>query len=588
MKIPRLKFPGALAGVVAAIIGLAAPLPAYDLIGSSWPDGNIVMQLQLGQPSSALVDGDPDWATVAESALNEWNGQIARSKFTVVRDSTAAVARGNRINNVVFRSDIYGQAFDSRTLAVTLGFTSTTTARATEKDVIFNSNRTWNSYRGALRSTSTDFRRVALHEFGHVLGLDHPDQATPVQFVDAVMNSTVSNVETLRPDDIAGAHALYDTGGVAASPVILAQPQSRTVRVGESYTFSVTVNGNGPFTYAWAFRAAGSTTLESFPLATGPSYTIGAVETADAGTYTVTVRSALGNLVSNAATLTVTPVTSSPETRLANISTRGIVGGGNSVLIAGIVVGGTTPKNVFVRAAGPALAAFGVTGALADPTLSIVDQTGVTVAQNDNWESDGRAAANSAAATRLGAFQFRAGSRDAAVLLTLPPGSYTAVVSGVGAATGVALVEVYDADPDAAVARTRRLVNIATRGQVSGGDNDLIAGLVVSGPGPHTYLIRAVGPTLATAPFNLTGVLNDPFLQLYQGETLLRENDDWDTTRAAQPALRDAATKVGAFPLQVRRDSAMIVTLDPGNYTAKVSGFEGSTGVALVEIYELP
>ena len=78
MKIPRLKFPGALAGVVAAIIGLAAPLPAYDLIGSSWPDGNIVMQLQLGQPSSALVDGDPDWATVAESALNEWNGQIAR------------------------------------------------------------------------------------------------------------------------------------------------------------------------------------------------------------------------------------------------------------------------------------------------------------------------------------------------------------------------------------------------------------------------------------------------------------------------------------------------------------------------------
>ena len=588
MKPARDTFPHRFLRGLAAVLGLAAPLRAYDLIGSSWPDGNIVMQLQLGPPSTALLDGAPDWSTVAESALNEWNLQMARSRFTVVRDSTAAVARGNRLNNVVFRTDIYGQAFDSRTLAVTLGFTSTATARATEKDVIFNSNRTWNSYRGALRSTATDFRRVALHEFGHVLGLDHPDQAAPAQLVDAVMNSTVSNVETLRPDDIAGAHALYDIGGIAAAPVIVAQPQSRTVRVGNSYTFSVTVNGTGPFTYAWAFRAAGSTASESFPLATGPSYTIGNVETADAGTYTVTVRSSLGTLVSNAATLAVTPVTSSADTTLANISTRGIVGGGNGVLIAGIVIGGTTSKTVLVRAAGPALTGFGVTGALADPTLAIVDQNGVTLAQNDNWESDGRAAAIGAAATRLGAFQFRTGSRDAAVLVTLPAGSYTAVVSGTGAATGVALVEVYDADPDPAVARTRRLVNIATRGQVGGGDNDLIAGLVVTGPGPHTYLIRAVGPTLANAPFNLTGVLSDPFLQLYQGETLLRENDDWDTTRAAQPALRDAAAKVGAFPLQVRRDSAMIVTLEPGNYTAKVSGFEGATGVALVEIYELP
>jgi hypothetical protein len=101
-------------------------------------------------------------------------------------------------------------------------------------------------------------------------------------------------------------------------------------------------------------------------------------------------------------------------------------------------------------------------------------------------------------------------------------------------------------------------------------------------------LIRAVGPTLANAPFNVSGVLNDPFLQIYEGETLLRENDDWDAPLSAQPALRAAATRVGAFALQVRRDAAMIVTLQPGSYTAKVTGFQGSTGVALVEIYELP
>jgi hypothetical protein len=116
----------------------------------------------------------------------------------------------------------------------------------------------------------------------------------------------------------------------------------------------------------------------------------------------------------------------------------------------------------------------------------------------------------------------------------------------------------------------------------------LIAGLVVAGPGPRTYLIRAVGPTLANSPFSVTGVLTDPFLQIFQGETLLRENDDWDSPSSAQPALREAATKVGAFPLQVRRDSAMIVTLQPGSYTAKVTGFQGATGVSLVEIYEVP
>jgi hypothetical protein len=577
-----------LALVAAGAILSPAPAPGYDLTGSSWPDGNIVMHLQLGPLPTRLEDGFLSWADVAESALDEWNRYLARSTFTNVRDSTAAVARNNRINNVVFRPDIYGQAFDSRTLAVTLGFTSSTTGRTIEKDVIFNSNRTWNSYRGGLRNSPSDFRRVALHEFGHVLGLDHPDQATPPQTVTAVMNSTVSNVETLRSDDIAGARALYDIGNTNAPPSIAAQPQSRTVGVGESYTFSVTVNGTGPFTYTWSFRAAGATSSETFRLATGPSYTIGSVQPADAGTYTVTVRNDQVSLVSSAATLTVTPITTSRDTLLANISTRGVVGSGNGVLIAGLVIGGTTPKNALVRAVGPALGSFGVGGALADPTLSIVNQSGLTVAQNDNWETGGRGPALIAAANRLGAFQFASGSRDAALLVTLAPGSYTAVVSGADGNPGIALVEAYDADTDAATARTRKLVNIATRGQVGIGDDALIAGLVVTGPGPRTYLIRAVGPTLTNAPFNLSGALNDPLLQLYQGENLLRENDDWDSPRSAQPALTAAAGSAGAFALQVRRDSAMIVTLEPGSYTAKVSGFDGGTGVALVEVYELP
>ena len=585
------------AALVSAFLS-GSTVRAYELIGSTWPNGDIQMHLQLGPAPAPLIDGATDWGTVAESALNEWNQHLTRSKFTVVRNSTAAIGRSNRINNVIFAADIYGSQFDSRTLAVTLGTINTTTGRSTEKDIIFNSNRTWNSYRGNLRSGTTEFRRVALHEFGHALGLDHPDQAEPFQNVTAVMNSTVSFVEALQSDDIAGARAMYDeNSGIA--PGIVAHPQSKTVQVGSEYTLAVTVNGAGPFTYTWRFTPAGGRTPEAFRLATGASYTIGSVQPDDAGTYSVVVSSAGGGIVtSNTATLNVTPLPTSGETMLANISTRGVVGGGNNVLIAGLVIGGTTPKNVFVRAVGPSLAAFGVGGSLVDPMLTIVNKDSVVVAQNDNWntQSSGDAAAITAASSRLGAFHFPQGSRDAAVLTTLPPGNYTAIVSGVNGATGVGLVEAYDADADAATSRTRKLVNIATRGQVNTGDNVLIAGLVVTGPGPRTYLIRAIGPTLAKAPFNVSGALIDPFLQIYQGEKLLRENDDWDSSAANQPALREASAKVGAFAMMETRDqatnsgldSAMLITLQPGSYTAKVSGFQGATGVALVEIYEMP
>ncbi|MCE2862339.1 MAG: hypothetical protein RIR76_3370 [Verrucomicrobiota bacterium] len=576
---------------------------AYDLTGGSWNNGDIVMHLQLGVPAAPLSDGASDWNTIAESALSDWNTHLQRCRLTVVRNSTAEVRNGNRINNVVFRPDIFGSAFGGRTLAVTAGFTNRATARFTEQDVVFNSNLAWDSYRGPLRGSTRDFRRVALHEFGHVLGLDHPDEAVPPQAIVAIMNSTVGSLDTLMSDDVTGVKTLYDagTGGGAAGgaiPVIAAHPQSRNVQVGDSYTMSVTVTGTGPFTYAWGFRPDGSTTTGTFDLATGPSYTIGSVQAVDGGVYTAVVRGPGGTVVSNSARLTVTPGPAvSPDTTLANISTRGIVTTGNGALIAGIVIGGTTPKPVLVRAIGPGLADFGVGGALLDPALRIVDsRDNRTVAENDDWDAGGSVAAIEAAARRLGAFTLRRGTRDSAVLTTLPPGSYTAVVTGVGDLTGISLVEAYDADADAVTARSRRLVNIATRGQVFGGESVLIAGLVVTGPGPRTFLIRGIGPTLLKAPFNLSGALLDPFLEIYRGETLLRENDDWDSPVNGQPALRETARKVGAFPLVETRDaalrtgldSAMLITLPPGSYTAKLSGFEGATGIGLIEIYEVP
>lgn len=580
-----MKLPPFFRAVGAALVSCfaAREASAYSTFGRTWASGDIVMQLQLGTPPTTLSDGSTSWNDVAVSALNEWNAQLARSRFTTAPNSTAAKVEGNRINNVFFDSTVYGEAWGTGVLAVTL--TLRNTRNTTEADVVFNSGRTWDSYRGALRrSGSVDFRRVALHEFGHALGLDHPDEAG--QSVASIMNSIVSNTEFLQADDIEGVKSLYSAASATNAPAISAHPQSANVPVTGSATLNVVATGAAPLTYAWRFRANGATASEAIPSATGPSLTINSVQLADAGVYTVTVSNSSGTVTSNSATLGVTPVATNAATTLANISTRGTVGTGANVLIAGLVIRGSTPKNVLVRAVGPALAEFGVGGALAAPELRIIDQGGRVVAQNDDWKTATDTERLSGEFTRLGAFQFKATSRDAAILTQLPPGNYTAQVSGIGGTTGVALVEAYDADADATTSASRKLVNIATRGYVGTGDYVLIAGLVVRGPGPRTYLVRAVGNTLAD--FGVTDTLADPLLQIYRGETLLRENDDWDTPSSAQPALRTAATQVGAFALTSRTDSAMLITLQPGAYTAKVSGFSGETGVGLIEIYEMP
>jgi predicted Zn-dependent protease len=585
-RVSSLLLPTLLAGTALAPVSVQA----YSLIGPSWASGDITMHLQLGAPSAPLSDGSTNWNLLAETAFQEWNQHLTRSRFTFVRESTAARTSGNRLNNIFFSSSVYGESWGNGVLAVTLS--SRNSRNTNESDVLFNSRLQWDSYRGPLRRNVMDFYRVALHEFGHVLGLDHPDEAR--QSVTALMNSTVSNLDSIQADDIAGVRALYQgTAAAGIAPSILAQPSSTTVQVTGSYTMNVAAAGTGPLSYEWSFRPAGTNTEEPLLLADGPSYTIGSVQSADAGTYSVLVSNAMGSVESSSASLQVTPITTNPDTTLVNISTRGVAGSGGAVLIAGLIIGGNTPKQVLVRAAGPALGDFNVPGVLSDPELTLYDSGGKVVARNDNWGSDGNSSTLAATFSRLGAFQFKANSRDAALLVSLPPGNYTAHVSGVSGTTGVALVEAYDADPDAATARTRRLLNIATRGQVGTGDNVLIAGLIVTGPGPRTFLIRGVGPTLGRAPYNVSGALSDPLLQLYQGETLLRENDDWDSPSNAQAALRAAATKVGAFSLLEERpansglDAAMLVTLQPGTYTAKLSGFENVTGIGLIEVYEV-
>jgi hypothetical protein len=207
------------AAVLAALVTmLSGSIGAYSLITSSrWPDGTILMQMQLGSSSGTLIDGTTSWGSAIEPAMSNWNSHVSRVEFRVNRDSTTARADNNGLNNVFFDSTIHGDAFGESTLAVTTHWRRGSVR--IEADVIFNTDKSWNSYRGALRRTTSnetlqDIRRVALHEFGHVLSLDHPDEAG--QSVAAIMNSRISNTETLQPDDINGVQAAYPSGTTTA------------------------------------------------------------------------------------------------------------------------------------------------------------------------------------------------------------------------------------------------------------------------------------------------------------------------------------------------------------------------------------
>jgi len=266
---------------------------------------------------------------------------------------------------------------------------------------------------------------------------------------------------------------------------------------------------------------------------------------------------------------------------LENISTRAQVGTGANVLIPGFVIEGVAPKQVLVRAVGPELATFGVQDYLEDPSM-IIFSGDTEVATNDDWSSGNDVAALEAASATVGAFPLTSGSKDAAALIDLDPGAYTVQVSGVDGAVGVSLVEVYDVDEFADGAR---LVNISGRAVVGTGSDILIPGFVVSGTTGKSYLLRAIGPELKT--FGVTGVLEDPTLTVMQGDTVIATNDDWGQA----DNLTDLITvtgQVGAFALQDGgKDAAVYLTLDAGTYTIQVSGVDETTGVALVEIYEV-
>ena len=355
------------------------------------------------------------------------------------------------------------------------------------------------------------------------------------------------------------------SGGAASSaPAFSTQPVSQSVTAGGNATFVVAATGSPTPALQWQKNGgviAGQT---------GTSLALSAVQPAEAGSYTCVARNSAGSVTSTAAVLTVNPIVGpSPESRISNVSVRTTLAAAQTLIVGFTMQGGA--KLVVLRAVGPGLASFGVSGTMADPKLLLFKEAAM-LTQNDDW---GGGASLSTAFAGVGAFPIAPASRDAALMRSVE-GGHTVQVSG--PTGGNVLVEAYDAGAGMAP----RLSNVSARNFVGTGSDILIAGITVAGSAPKALLIRAVGPTLAA--FGVPGTLIDPTLTIYNAAgAVVGENDNWNTNLAGTFA------SVGAFALASgSKDAALTITLPPGGYTVQVAGGSGGTGEALVEIYELP
>ncbi len=264
---------------------------------------------------------------------------------------------------------------------------------------------------------------------------------------------------------------------------------------------------------------------------------------------------------------TVTPTP--PLMLLGNVSTRLQVGGGNNVLIGGFIISGSAAKKIIVRALGPSLTAKGVANALSDPTLELHNSRGNLIFSNDNWKDTQEQWVRDSLIPPTN-------DHESAIVASLVPGAYTAIVRGKNNSTGVGLVEAYDLQKNS----TSRLANISTRGFVGSGDNVMIAGLIVTGTQPSKVLFRGIGPSLSAA--GIAQPLRDPRLDLFNRQgAKIAGNDNWKDSQ-------QAAIAATGIPPKNNLESAIRADLSSGNYTAIMSGTNAATGIGLIEVYSLP
>jgi hypothetical protein len=304
----------------------------------------------------------------------------------------------------------------------------------------------------------------------------------------------------------------------------------------------------------------------------------------------LTTFSPTGVLPSPTPTASPTPTPTAPASQLVNVSTRAFVQTGDNVIIGGFIIEGTEPERVIIRAIGPELTHYGITDVLANPTLELHDGTGALIASNDNWQFTiiGGIITHDQSLEIRGSGHAPGNPLESAIIADLPAGNYTAIVRGVNNTMGVGLVEAYDLSPSS----NSILRNISTRGQVLAGENVMIGGFIVQGTGtqPKRVIIRAIGPELAAPPYNIPNPLPDPTLELHDANgRLIASNDNWQHTIIGGIITSDQVRDIQSSGYAPRdgRESAIIATLPPGNYTGIVRGKNIVIGIALVEVYDL-
>ncbi len=333
----------------------------------------------------------------------------------------------------------------------------------------------------------------------------------------------------------------------------------RSVAPGGAVTLHGVVNATGDAIVQWKLYSGPSEITFSNPNSPAPTATF-----PQPGSYVLELSADDGV---HAVAYDAVVISVRGNERLSNISTRAAIGSGENVSIGGFIIQGDTPETILIRAIGPSLASRGVEGTLADPTLELYDSGGNLIAANDNWKDAQRDIIS-------GSGLAPDDEREAAIWASLTPGSYTAVVAGRNATTGVALTEVYELDQS-----TAQLANISTRGFVGTSDRVMIGGVIITGVDPASILVRALGPSLAQ--FGIQNPLADPTLELFDAQgTQIAANDDWKTTQESEI---EATTLAPPNELE----PAVLAPLVPGSYTAVVRGTNDGTGIALIEVYNL-
>jgi Matrixin len=477
------------AGLVVAVSTSSGYVREFDTTNPNAPiplawvkDRSVQIQLSLGNNPMVLTDGFTSFNDSAADALNTWNPYLAHLHFSWIKNSPVTPAQGDDEMSAFFDSKVFGKSFGANALAVTI--LSYRSGNMEETDTVFNNAISWDSYRGPLTQPVFDFHRVAIHEFGHVLGLDHPDEATPKQNVVAIMNSRTSDLDTLAQDDIDGVMSIYGTGpaynSIPNGPVLMNLSTRGTTNTGDNVLIGgFVIQGSQPaqfilraigFSLSTVGIANGLTdpvielydanqnlvasnddwfisndapTLASYHLDPPNSIESALIVTLNPGNYTAIVKSFSSSTQPATTGIALFELydlrTSSSRAR--NVSTRGQVGTGDDILIGGFVIGGSTAKPVVIRAIGPSLSQSNVPNPLSDPYLELRDSNGNLVEANDDWQQSPEAAtivADNLAPSSL---------KESAMAPTLAPGSYTALVRGVGGTTGTALVEIYDESP---------------------------------------------------------------------------------------------------------------------------------------------